>query len=60
MRVLFNFVNLQPNEILELGKDYAAEKKKNGYNPTEKEIEKADIVDGFAVLASHIISEANR
>ena len=42
LRVLFNFVNLQPNEILELGKDYAAEKKKNGYNPTEKEIEKAD------------------
>ena len=42
LRVLFNFVNLQPNEILELGKDYAAERRKNGYNPTEEEIEKAD------------------
>lgn len=42
LRVLFNFVNLQPNEILELGKDYAAERRKNGNNPTEEEIEKAD------------------
>ena len=29
------------------------------HNP-EEEIEKADIVDGFAVLADHLISEANR
>lgn len=42
LRVLFKFVNLKPEEILELGKDYAEERRRSGYEPTVKEIEKAD------------------
>ena len=42
LRVLFKFVNLQPNEILELGKDYAEEQRKRGVTPTKAEIDKAD------------------
>lgn len=42
LRVLFKFVDLEPKEILELGKDYAEERRRNGYNPSEVEIEKAD------------------
>ena len=42
LRVLFKFVNLEPKEILELGKDYAEEQRKRGINPTKGEIERAD------------------
>lgn len=42
LRVLFKFVNLKPEEILKLGKDYAEEKRRSGYEPTVTEIEKAD------------------
>lgn len=42
LRVLFKFVNLEPKEILELGKDYAEEQRKRGINPTKGEIDKAD------------------
>lgn len=42
LRVLFKFVNLEPKEILELGKDYAEEKRRIGYDPTKEEIDKSD------------------
>lgn len=42
LRVLFKFVDLEPQEILELGKDYAEERRRNGHNPSEVEIDKAD------------------
>lgn len=42
LRVLFKFVNLDPEEILELGKDYAEEQRKKGNNPTKGVIDKAD------------------
>ena len=40
--MLFKFVNLEPKEILELGKDYAEEKRRRGYDPTKEEIDKSD------------------
>lgn len=42
LRVLFKFVNLEPKEILELGKDYAEENRRRGYDPTKEEIDKSD------------------
>lgn len=42
LRVLFKFVNLEPQEILDLGKDTAADKRRNGQNPSQTEIDKVD------------------
>ena len=44
IRVLFEYVNLQPKEILELGKDpkVIALERRNGSEPTKAEIEKAE------------------
>lgn len=44
LRVLFKFVNLDPKEILELGKDYAENPRSIGFDPAkiEKEIDKSD------------------
>lgn len=42
LRVLFKFVNLEPKEILNLGKDTAADRRRNGQNPSQGEIDKVD------------------
>lgn len=42
LRVLFKFVNLEPKEILNLGKDSAADRRFNGQNPSQGEIDKVD------------------
>lgn len=44
LRVLFKFVNLEPKEILELGKDYVEDYRRGVYDQTkiEKEIDKSD------------------
>ena len=44
LRVLFKFVNLKPQEILELGKDIVNENNRSGNyrQPTEEEIQKID------------------
>lgn len=42
LRVLFSFVNLQPQEILNLGKDTTAEVRRNGRTPTQNDIDKTD------------------
>jgi len=42
LRVLFKFVNLEPQEILDLGKDTTADKRRAGQNPSQTEIDKVD------------------
>lgn len=42
LRVLFKFVNLEPKEILNLGKDTAGDRRRNGQNPSQGEIDKVD------------------
>ena len=42
LRVLFKFVNLEPKEILNLGKASAADRRFNGQNPSQGEIDKVD------------------
>ncbi len=42
LRVLFKFVNLEPSEILNLGKDTTIERRRNGQNISQAEIDKVD------------------